>query len=725
MSNVVPFGRSPDEPSAIEPVAHDVDGDGIPDLVMSPPRPGDDLAVQEPPDVEAVPRIPANAPDVVPTVYAQILARRDADREPVLPAWARSREELRAVARWLAGFYGHTIAYHLVRLPVYFGRVTGRAPRGAARATRVVSGWLADVEARPLRQEAVRKNDPKAYMTLARQQRDRARWRWLLVITSAVAAIAALVAFLVFAPHWLIWPLAAGVVLVLAKIGTNPDRPLVGHAVTKFEAPKLTTDMVQAALGAIGLSGINQALAKGGGLQFPAPITRDGEGWRADIDLPLGVTALEVAERRQKLASGLRRPSGAVWPEADTSQHDGRLILWVGDKSMSQAKQPPWPLAKTGAADLFKPVPYGFDQRGRLVSIPLMYSNLLVGAIPRQGKSFGVRVIALAAALDPIVELHCHELKGTGDMQSVESSSHRYTSGPPAEDTLASVMHSLREVHGYLARRANIIGKLPKDLAPENKVTPLLAGRREVGLWPVVLIVDECQELFESDYGGEAETLCKAIIKRGPALGIILVLATQRPDKDALPTSISSSMGTRLCLKVMDQVANDMILGTGSYKAGMRATILTDDDKGVGYLRDGGAAKVVRSAFIDGPAAERIGIRARAQREAAGLLTGHAIGQDQDATVTVVNVAEDVRAVFRSDETGLWNETLLGRLRDLRPGHYDSWTAAGLTAALKARGIDGGRQVERLDPSTGERKNRRGVHLADLQNALTAGPEQP
>ena len=43
------------------------------------------------------------------------------------------------------------------------------------------------------------------------------------------------------------------------------------------------------ALGAIGLAEMNKALGKGGpGVTFPAPITRDGPGWRADVDLPSG-----------------------------------------------------------------------------------------------------------------------------------------------------------------------------------------------------------------------------------------------------------------------------------------------------------------------------------------------------------------------------------------------------------------------------------------------------
>jgi len=56
-----------------------------------------------------------------------------------------------------------------------------------------------------------------------------------------------------------------------------------------------------------------------------------------------------------------------------------------------------WPLAKTGRADLFGPVPFGHDQRGRLVTVLLMFANVLIGAMPRQGKTFAMRVLMLAA----------------------------------------------------------------------------------------------------------------------------------------------------------------------------------------------------------------------------------------------------------------------------------------------------------------------------------------
>ena len=156
----------------------------------------------------------------------------------------------------------------------------------------------------------------------------------------------------------------------------------------RHRVEKLTSDVVVRALGALGIAAINQAMAKNPkkAIEFKAPITRDGPGWRADLDLPYGVTVAEVMDRRDKLASGLRRQLGCVWPEADHKRHPGRLILWVGDEDMTTARQPAWPLAKRGTADLFKPVPFGTDQRGRAVTVTLMFVSVDHRVDPADGQ---------------------------------------------------------------------------------------------------------------------------------------------------------------------------------------------------------------------------------------------------------------------------------------------------------------------------------------------------
>ena len=206
------------------------------------------------------------------------------------------------------------------------------------------------------------------------------------------------------APSLVLALLVTAAVVVLGVLGRPADAPpLIDRAVVPNRVEKLTSDIVYRALGALGVAALGTAITKNprGALEFKAPITRDGPGWRADLDLPHGVTVAEVQEKRDKLASGLRRPIGCVWPEVDHTAHPGRLILWVGDQDMSKARQPAWPLARHGTVDLFKPAPFGTDQRGRIVTVTLMFVSGIIGAIPRMGKTFVLRELALIAALGP------------------------------------------------------------------------------------------------------------------------------------------------------------------------------------------------------------------------------------------------------------------------------------------------------------------------------------
>ena len=70
-----------------------------------------------------------------------------------------------------------------------------------------------------------------------------------------------------------------------------------------------------------------------------------------------------------------------------------------------------------------------------------------------------------------------------------------------------------------------------------------------------------------------------------------------------------------MCLKVMGQVENDMVLGTSAYKNGVRATMFAFADKGIFYFAgEGEAPRIVRGFYLDAPAAEKIAARARAIR---------------------------------------------------------------------------------------------------------------
>jgi DNA segregation ATPase FtsK/SpoIIIE, S-DNA-T family len=197
------------------------------------------------------------------------------------------------------------------------------------------------------------------------------------------------------------------------------------------------------------------------------------------------------------------------------------------------------------------------------------------------------------------------------------------------------------------------------------------------------------------------------------------MLATQRPDAKSVPTGVTANVGTRFCLRVMGQLENDMILGTSAYKNGIRSTMFGRRDKGVGYLVGAGDdAQIVRTFYVDGPAAERICQRARAAREAAGTLTGHAAGQATETPAARRDtLLDDILTVVPADEAKVWMETLTDRLTALSADVYGDLTADQLRAALKPYGITTG-QVWATDPATGKGANRRGIERAHVTDAV-------
>ncbi|MEU0371186.1 cell division protein FtsK [Streptomyces sp. NPDC006283] len=640
-------------------------------------------------------------------------------RKPVLAGWLTNRRDFLATARHAGPNLGYATLFHGVRLPVYAGRLALMSPRGACRFIASTNRWVWDREAAPLRAFAVQTEDVEEYMRLARLRAGRVRLRGLVTLVAAVFGVGFALWLYVLAPAFL-YAFTAGGVLLLGLGGQQPDAPVVGPAVLKTEVQKLTGSIVLRGLDSIGNAKITAAIKKGGdmnGLRFVSEIVRDGPGYRADLDLPYGVTPEDIMEARKPLASGLRRKTGCVWPSPDPEQHEGRLVLWVGDKPMNETTKPAWPLAKTGTVDLFRPVVFGNDQRMRDVAVTLMFASVVVGSIPRMGKTFLMRLFLLIAALDPRAEVHAFDFKGTGDFGALEPVCHRYRAGEEDED-IAYVVESLRELKEELRRRAKVIKSLPRSRCPESKVTPELAADRSLGLHPIVVGFDECQVPFEhQEHGKEIEAICTDLVKRGPALGIVAMFGTQRPDAKSLPTGISANAVLRFCLKVMGQPANDMVLGTSMYKSGYRATMFSRSDRGICWMAgEGDDPRIVASAFVDAVAAERIVARARQAREEYGNVTGHAIGNGPEKS-NGSDILADVLDVIADGEKAVWCERIAARLTAHTPETYAGWEGENVTAALKPWGIKPGQIWGQTD--TGEGANRRGIKRADVAAAIT------
>ena len=617
-----------------------------------------------------------------------------AELRPIIPAHLRTVGAARKHYGWKARRARHHSLYHLVRLPGRAVNTARWAALGLLKLGWIEVNWWWVTEQTYLRSQAVRDNDPRTWESLHKHAIKRRAFRGA-VLGAQMAAIALVIGCgLAFAPWWA-WVLAALVVLpVLGWFGRPDDKPILTSATVPVAYETLSFEVVVRALEGLRIAGINQALAKdrASAIVLIDPIQRDGPGWLARLDLPHGVTAGEVSERRENLASGLRRQLGTVWPETIHKRHPGALALYVGDEDMTTADQPAWPLLRRGTADVFAPVVFGTDPRGRTVPLTLMFASIIIGSIPRMGKTFLLRLLLLICALDLRVEIHAYDLKGTGDLKPIAQVAHRYRAGDDPED-IEYLVADFRALRTEMRRRTKVIRGMDEQRCPENKCTPELAADPRLGLHPIAVALDECQVAFEHpEYGKELIAIATDLTKRGPALGIILMLATQRPDATSIPTSISANAVLRMCLKVMGQLENDMVLGTSMYKNGVRATMFAREDKGVFYFAGEGLNPVIMRGYgFDLPQSKVIGARARTMREAAGRLTGYALGEDAD--VEVRSIAEDVLLVFREDPK-LYLTTIAARLAESIPGAYADITPEAVRSQLANLGASAKRVRE-------------------------------
>jgi len=159
--------------------------------------------------------------------------------------------------------------------------------------------------------------------------------------------------------------------------------------------------------------------------------------------------------------------------------------------------------------------------------------------------------------------------------------------------------------------------------------------------------------------GGKKTTLGEYIadlltylVRKGPAAGIVVILATQCPDSNTIPSRLRAVLGSRFALRVMDWRDSNIVLGEQMNTRGYDASTLLPSHKGVGILRpdgetDAGAdvlAMTVRTYYMPNPQWREICARGRTLRESAGTLAGHAAGDHQRQAIDPAGVVKALGA---------------------------------------------------------------------------------
>ncbi len=653
-----------------------------------------------PPDRDAGPADETPVPsgtDLEPAVFeAEIVA------EPAGPVWSRPLARRPVVAPWLADRQQRRdgTKYHGFRGPLYAARWVLWAPRGAGRVVAGVAGWCADTESAPLRAAAVSGKDGRTYAAL-RSAHDAAVQRRTVAVLAALAALGGLLAW-----WWLAGPAWAPDLTLLAAVGVlgwagrPAGRPVLPPAVERSaRVLRLTEPIVMRALAAAGLGGPKAArrpAAKDGEDQdqeeasigagrpkLVVPIARDGAGWLALVDLPYGIPATRAFGKRKELAAGLDVASVQLSLEA-RPESERRLLMWVADTDPFAGRPRSSPLARCPKVTVWQPQPLGLEPRGRVVRPALMFSSFLVGAVPRQGKTFTARLLVTPALLDPHCDVTVLDLKGGRDWRATEKLAVRYLSGDDDED-IATVLLVLEQLVGEARERFRRFRTLSDTECPESKLTPELAAR---GMRPHLVVVDEVQNaLRHATYGKSVLPLLIWLAKTAPAAGFTLVLATQRPSADVIPADLRDNTTVRLALKTMDYRSSDTILGASANSIGIEShTLILHRHAGVAVVRGidnarGGDHQTVRSDLLTGEDFTRVCQVGRQRRIDTGTLRGAAAGEP-DPVAVQVSVVADVLAVWPGAEPKVWAETLCERLAEFRPTLYGQLDPTALTRAL-------------------------------------------
>ncbi|MEJ2852408.1 MULTISPECIES: cell division protein FtsK [unclassified Saccharothrix] len=521
------------------------------------------------------------------------------------------------------------------------GRFLGAVVRGLVVAARAWRRW---VRVRDYR-EAAEQSEKLADKFVEIRTLTLFRWK----VTGAVlGGTAAALAVLQVLYGWVVvWGVAGLLAVVLAVVGRRKDGSPGRKAV--LAGPRTLTWTMDAQV-LVDAFRDAKLIGKDESLRLVERPARAGDGWAVTVDLPATRKAVDVIKNREALASALAVDEVQLIVERVRGRggHAGRVFLWVADEDPYAGPPLRTPLLDVEWWDAWRPVPFGRDARNRRVDLPLVWTSLLVGAIPRQGKTFATRLAAAGLVLDPYTRLYVFDGKGGKDWEAAEQVAFRYVCGDGLEQAYAVRDHLVGLVAEVQARYARM-STLDDDVCPESKITPAIARDAALEMPVTGVVIDEVQVFLENPtrelVGGRKTTLGTYIadlltylVRKGPAAGVVVILATQRPDSNTIPSRLRAVLGSRFALRVMDWRDSNIVLGEQMNTRGYDASTLLPSHKGVGILRpdgetDAGAdmvAMTVRTYYMPNADWRVICERGRALREAAGTLAGHAIG-DQAA----------------------------------------------------------------------------------------------
>ncbi|MUN40808.1 FtsK/SpoIIIE domain-containing protein [Actinomadura litoris] len=352
----------------------------------------------------------------------------------------------------------------------------------------------------------------------------------------------------------------------------------------------------------------------------PQSAVVDVWGWRARFALARGQTLQDVLGKVPAIESALGTFRGAVRVSPTRDDKANRFELRVLDTD-PHAGAIPWP--GPSVSSITEPIDLGPFEDATSARVLLLRRHGLIGGVAGSGKSGGINVLMgnLSACRDVVI--WAIDLKRGMELQPWASCIDRLATTPEQ----ARVM--LRDAVTVLEARADWLvahGRRVWDPTPE--------------LPALVIVVDEYAEL--ADDAPDAATDTDSIARRGRAVAVTLIAATQRPTQKAMGKgAVRSQMDVRVSFRVRERKDVDLILGQGMLNAGWHAHTLNAPGKFLLSAPEHDTPRRARAYLLDDATVTLTAERHANVRPALDEVSSRALDVSHTAPVAATPIPDD------------------------------------------------------------------------------------
>lgn len=335
-----------------------------------------------------------------------------------------------------------------------------------------------------------------------------------------------------------------------------------------------------------------------------------GNGSRARLRLARGQTITDVVAKTPALESGLGTFRGAVrvYPTPDDKANRCEIrVLDIDPHADAIVWQGP------STTTITEPIDLGPFEDATQCTVLFLRRHVLLGGATGAGKSGGLNVLMgnLAACRDVVI--WAIDLKKGIELRPWADCIDRLATTPDEARSL------LNDAVAVLEGRAEALAEQGERVWEPAEDMPAL-----------VIVIDEYAELV--DEASDAIKHADSIARRGRAVAVNLVAATQRPTQKAMGQgAVRSQMDVRISFRVRERKDVDLILGQGMLNAGWQADKLNAPGKFLIAATEHDTPKRARAYLVTDATVADTAARYAAERPPLDEISQQAIDESHSA----------------------------------------------------------------------------------------------